>query len=116
MRRNVPINEQERGAVTDNPIIVITIGDPAGIGPEVTAKALTHQEVWQQSRPLVVGDAGEEAVRASAEHTVRWAVEGLKREYFPADPPKIIDVSRQRTSKFRFMFIISRSNDHYFAV
>ena len=41
---------------------------------------------------VVVGDAGEEAVRASAEHTVRWAVEGLKREYFPADPPKIIDV------------------------
>ena len=28
------------------PIIAITIGDPAGIGPEVTAKALAHDEVW----------------------------------------------------------------------
>ena len=40
------------------PIIAITIGDPAGIGPEVTAKALTHDEVWACCRPLVVGDAG----------------------------------------------------------
>ena len=41
-----------------NPIIAITIGDPAGIGPEVTAKALGHDEVWACCRPLVVGDAG----------------------------------------------------------
>jgi 4-phospho-D-threonate 3-dehydrogenase / 4-phospho-D-erythronate 3-dehydrogenase len=40
------------------PIIAITIGDPAGIGPEVTAKALMQDEVWQSCRPLVVGDAG----------------------------------------------------------
>jgi len=40
------------------PIIAITIGDPAGIGPEVTAKALGHGEVWACCRPLVVGDAG----------------------------------------------------------
>lgn len=42
----------------DKPIIAITIGDPAGIGPEVTAKALTSDEVWACCRPLVVGDAG----------------------------------------------------------
>jgi 4-phospho-D-threonate 3-dehydrogenase / 4-phospho-D-erythronate 3-dehydrogenase len=40
------------------PIIAITIGDPTGIGPEVTAKALAQKEVWDCSRPLVVGDAG----------------------------------------------------------
>ena len=39
------------------PIIAITIGDPAGVGPEVTAKALAREEVWACCRPLVVGDA-----------------------------------------------------------
>jgi 4-hydroxythreonine-4-phosphate dehydrogenase len=41
-----------------DPIIAITIGDPAGVGPEVTAKALACQEVWDCCRPLVIGDAG----------------------------------------------------------
>jgi len=44
--------------VNGRPIIAITIGDPAGVGPEVTAKALARDEVWDCCRPLVVGDAG----------------------------------------------------------
>jgi 4-hydroxythreonine-4-phosphate dehydrogenase len=39
------------------PIIAVTMGDPAGVGPEVTAKALAREEVWSCCRPLVVGDA-----------------------------------------------------------
>ena len=39
------------------PILAITMGDPAGIGPEIIARALTHQEVYEQCRPLVSGDA-----------------------------------------------------------
>ena len=39
------------------PIIAISVGDPAGIGPEVTAKALARSEVASCCRPLVVGDA-----------------------------------------------------------
>jgi 4-hydroxythreonine-4-phosphate dehydrogenase len=34
------------------------MGDPAGVGPEVIAKALEHAEVWEFCRPLLVGDAG----------------------------------------------------------
>ena len=40
------------------PVIAITIGDPAGIGPEVTAGALAHGRLDDVCRPLVVGDAG----------------------------------------------------------
>jgi 4-hydroxythreonine-4-phosphate dehydrogenase len=39
------------------PRIGITIGDPAGIGPEVTLKAVTSREVLDCSLPVVVGDA-----------------------------------------------------------
>lgn len=40
------------------PILAITMGDPAGIGPEIVAKALRLPEVREVSRTLVVGDAG----------------------------------------------------------
>ena len=43
--------------MTARPIIGITMGDPAGNGPEITVKALTHQEVYGWCRPLVIGDA-----------------------------------------------------------
>ena len=39
------------------PIIGITMGDPAGIGPEVIVKALSRPEIYQWCRPLVIGDA-----------------------------------------------------------
>ncbi len=39
------------------PLIAITLGDPAGIGPEIIVKALRRAEVYARCRPLVVGDA-----------------------------------------------------------
>jgi 4-hydroxythreonine-4-phosphate dehydrogenase len=39
------------------PIIAVTLGDPAGIGPEIIMKALASPEVRAMCRPLVVGDA-----------------------------------------------------------
>lgn len=38
------------------PLIGITLGDPAGIGPEITVKALASQQLYKKCRPLVVGD------------------------------------------------------------
>jgi 4-phospho-D-threonate 3-dehydrogenase / 4-phospho-D-erythronate 3-dehydrogenase len=40
------------------PLLAITLGDPAGVGPEIILKALWHEEVFERCRPLVVGDAG----------------------------------------------------------
>ena len=39
------------------PTIAITMGDPAGIGPEIIMKALAQPEVHALCRPLVIGDA-----------------------------------------------------------
>ncbi|WP_264050998.1 4-hydroxythreonine-4-phosphate dehydrogenase PdxA [Methylobacterium flocculans] len=39
------------------PTIAITMGDPAGIGPEIIMKALAHAEVRTLCRALVIGDA-----------------------------------------------------------
>jgi 4-phospho-D-threonate 3-dehydrogenase / 4-phospho-D-erythronate 3-dehydrogenase len=40
----------------DLPLLAITMGDPAGIGPEVLLKALRHADVYARCRPLVLGD------------------------------------------------------------
>jgi 4-hydroxythreonine-4-phosphate dehydrogenase len=39
------------------PIIAITMGDAAGIGPEVIMKSMAHPELYELCRPIVIGDA-----------------------------------------------------------
>ncbi|RKR37823.1 4-hydroxythreonine-4-phosphate dehydrogenase PdxA [Paraburkholderia sp. BL17N1] len=43
--------------MTYRPVIGITMGDAAGVGPEIVMKALAHASVYEQCRPLVIGDA-----------------------------------------------------------
>lgn len=38
------------------PLIGISVGDPAGIGPEITAQALSLPEIYELCRPLVVAE------------------------------------------------------------
>jgi 4-hydroxythreonine-4-phosphate dehydrogenase len=38
------------------PKLALTIGDPAGIGPEVTSKALLDKSIYEICRPVVIGD------------------------------------------------------------
>lgn len=47
--------------------IAITMGDPAGIGPEVVVKSLTQKSVYEKSIPVVIGDyeALQDAIRFS---------------------------------------------------
>jgi 4-phospho-D-threonate 3-dehydrogenase / 4-phospho-D-erythronate 3-dehydrogenase len=40
------------------PLIGISVGDPAGIGPEIAAKTLSLPEIYDLCRPLVVGEGG----------------------------------------------------------
>lgn len=38
------------------PVIGITMGDAAGIGPEIIVKALQHQSIYDICKPVVIGD------------------------------------------------------------
>lgn len=42
--------------MSEKPIIAVTMGDPAGNGPEITIKALFHTDIYDRCRPIVVGD------------------------------------------------------------
>lgn len=43
--------------MNNRPILGITMGDPAGCGPELSVKALRNPKIYEICRPLVVGDA-----------------------------------------------------------
>jgi len=47
------------------PVLGITMGDPAGIGPEIAAKALSHGSTYEMCRPVIIGDTGvmEQAIK-----------------------------------------------------
>ena len=42
---------------TYRPIVGLTMGDPAGIGPEVVVKAMNEASLYDECRPLAIGDA-----------------------------------------------------------
>jgi 4-hydroxythreonine-4-phosphate dehydrogenase len=48
------------------PLIAITMGDPAGIGPEIIVKAIGEKTVFAQCRPVVLGDEG------IISYTIQW--------------------------------------------
>ncbi|MCL4637516.1 MULTISPECIES: 4-hydroxythreonine-4-phosphate dehydrogenase PdxA [Olivibacter] len=43
--------------MSEKPIIGITMGDPASIGPEIAVKALLSKKVYDACRPLLIGNA-----------------------------------------------------------
>ena len=49
------------------PVLALTLGDVAGIGPEITAKTLLqHPELREICVPVVIGDADAHADRCGA--------------------------------------------------
>lgn len=55
------------------PVVGITIGDPAGIGPEIVIKALLDNQLEEQCCPVVIGSAQvleSESARLHSEVTI----------------------------------------------
>lgn len=53
----------------NKPIIGITMGDPASIGPEIAIKALLDEKVFSICRPVIIGDAA--TLDFTADH-LKW--------------------------------------------
>jgi 4-hydroxythreonine-4-phosphate dehydrogenase len=61
--------------------LAITLGDPAGIGPEIILKTLQQPSVYEQCRPLVIGD------RRILTRAQAW-VSGTPLDYDLVDAPR----------------------------
>jgi 4-hydroxythreonine-4-phosphate dehydrogenase len=61
------------------PVIGITIGDPSGVGPEISLKALDNKEVLESCAPVLYGDSA--VIERAA------SIVGAKREVLLLDDP-----------------------------
>jgi 4-hydroxythreonine-4-phosphate dehydrogenase len=66
-------DSDEAGPGHSLPLVAITMGDPAGIGPEIIVKALSDPAVAEICRTVVIGDAGR-LERAAAACDVRLKI------------------------------------------
>jgi 4-hydroxythreonine-4-phosphate dehydrogenase len=57
MKEKIETSTPLAGGVGGKPIIAITMGDPASIGPEIAVKALLEEKIHAICKPLLVGDA-----------------------------------------------------------
>nr|ABM79787.1 hydroxythreonine-4-phosphate dehydrogenase [Sphingobium yanoikuyae] len=78
-------------ATAGRPVVGTMIGDPAGIGPEVTVKALADGSVHEVSIPVLLGSAA--AVERALDMTgVKARVRRMRSFERPSDDVRVIDV------------------------
>lgn len=66
------------------PIVGITIGDPAGIGPEIILKALGEKHIYDECRPLVIGCVNVLKEQRQSFPNAVWNLTGLNLCLMPA--------------------------------
>jgi len=76
------------------PLIGVTMGDPAGIGPEIVLKALSDETVTAACRPLVIGNRGvlEQARRISGFHGAIRTVSSPEEGTYAAGTLDLLDL------------------------
>jgi 4-hydroxythreonine-4-phosphate dehydrogenase len=86
------------------PILGISVGDPGGIGPEITAKALNLKEIYDISRPLAVGDSRvmQDALRFSGVNLILNAVCRVRDARFEHGTLDILDMRNMPMEGLRY--------------
>ena len=86
------------------PIIAVPIGDPAGVGPEITAKALASEEVQACANVIVVGDGKivRQAIEISKVPLTVKIISAVKEADFTPGVLNLIDLNNIDMSKFAF--------------
>lgn len=89
---------------TNKPIIGITMGDPASIGPEIAIKALLTERLFEVCRPVIIGDAGvfEAIVERFDSKAKINAITDIKDAKFIYGEPDVYDLKNVDMSQFKF--------------
>lgn len=79
----------------NRPILGITMGDPASIGPEITVKALSDPSVYEKCAPLIIGDAAvmEAAVKIVGKDIKIHAVHSVQEALFTYGTIDVYDMN-----------------------
>jgi len=98
------------------PIVGITMGDPASIGPEIAIKALLDQEIYAICRPILVGDAGvfEHIVKKLNLNVTINAITNVSDARFEFGKPDVFDLKNVDIVKLEFGQISAMCGDASF--
>jgi 4-phospho-D-threonate 3-dehydrogenase / 4-phospho-D-erythronate 3-dehydrogenase len=88
----------------EKPIIAITMGDPASIGPEIAVKALQDPSVTGICRPVLIGDA---SVFEQIIHHLKWeikvnAIKAVTEAKFTQGIVDVLDLGIVKPAEFKF--------------
>jgi len=84
------LNKPKKLNKPNKPLLGITMGDPAGIGPEVIAKALAGAKVRRVCRPLVIGSF---PVMQQAVKSLKLKMNVIRVEGHDPKPPRLSDLA-----------------------
>ncbi len=84
------------------PVLGITMGDPAGIGPEITALALSDPEIYKDCFPLVIGDTRllNKAVELLNLRMTFKSINSVNNACFKSSCPEVISLSSIDPDRF----------------
>jgi 4-hydroxythreonine-4-phosphate dehydrogenase len=84
------------------PLVGITMGDPAGVGPEITAKALADPGVRATARAVVIGDARvvADAARLAGVRLPVRALRAIESATHAPDTIEVLDLENADPARF----------------
>lgn len=84
--------------------VAITMGDPAGIGPEVVVKALTEESIYEKCIPVVIGDyeALQDAIRFSRLNLCLHEVQAVEEAAGEAGTVDFINLGYLKPNGWRY--------------
>ncbi|HEV8282924.1 MAG TPA: 4-hydroxythreonine-4-phosphate dehydrogenase PdxA [Chitinophagaceae bacterium] len=90
--------------MSGKPIIAITMGDPASIGPEIAVKAFLEKKIHGICKPVLVGDAKvfEEIISVLKLPTAVNTIEEINEAKFNPDIIDVLDLKNVDIDKLRF--------------
>jgi len=85
------------------PILGITMGDAAGVGPEIIDKALAKKEFYNIARPIVIGDASviEDALKVAKVKVDINSVKDVSKAKYEHGAIEVIDLKNIRLSELK---------------
>ena len=99
------------------PVIGITMGDPASIGPELCVKALSRAEVMDSCRPLIIGDADflKRAMEIPGMPQLKiHAVASPEEAVYEAGTMEVLDMGLYRREEIPFGQVNAKAGDAAF--
>src|SRR3712207_552134 len=101
----------------NKPIIGITMGDPASIGPEIAIKALLDEKIYAICRPLLVGDAGvfNQIIEKLGLKARVNAISEVKAAKFKFGEPDVLDLQNVNLGQLAFGEISAMAGNASFA-